>query len=78
MPLAIGCVARFRAHYRCLNCEKNTFRVIDVPDLDDAPRDIDELLESAFFRNLRFQCHVCEGFIGQVIAIKQVYDEVAA
>lgn len=70
--------ARFRAHYRCLNCEKNTFRAIEVPDVEDAPSDVDELLESAFFQNLRYRCEVCEGLIGRVIAIKQIHDEVAA
>lgn len=78
MPRPAGCIAQFRAHYRCLNCEKNTSQMINVPDAEDAPCDIDELVESAFFQSLRFRCQVCEGFIGQVIAIKQIYDEVPA
>jgi hypothetical protein len=72
----VGIRARFRLHYHCLNCEKNTFRSIEVPDVEDAPSDVEELLASALFQNLRYKCQVCEGFIAQVVAIKQIYDEV--
>ena len=78
MPTSTAYAARFRAQYRCLNCEKNTVRMICVPDVEEAPRDIDELLESAFFQNLSYRCDVCEGAIGTLIALKQIHDEVAA
>lgn len=75
MPTHEGYAARFKAFYRCLNCEKNTVRSIDVPDVDDAPVDVDELVESSFFRSIRFHCTVCESAIAQVIAIKQIYED---
>lgn len=71
MPLPDGIVARFKLHYHCLNCEKNVFRDLDVPDVDEAPRDVGELLESAFFQRQRYVCSSCEGFIGKLVAVKK-------
>jgi DNA-directed RNA polymerase subunit RPC12/RpoP len=78
MSLPNGIVARFKLHYRCLNCERNIFRSLDVPDEAEAPRDVDELLESAFFQNQRYFCATCESSIGTLIAVQQWRSEEAA
>lgn len=75
MPLPDGIAARFKLHYRCLNCERNICRHLDVPDADEAPRDVDELLDSAFLQNQRYFCDGCESFIGTLIAVQQWQDE---
>lgn len=61
--------ASFKLHYRCTNCERNVFKRLDVPDVDDAPYDVEELLDSAFLQNARYFCDGCESFIGQIIAV---------
>ncbi|SEG58920.1 hypothetical protein [Bosea lathyri] len=71
MPLPDGLAARFKVHYRCLNCERNITKTLDVPDVEDAPRGVDELLESAFFQNQRYFCDGCESFIGTLIGVSQ-------
>lgn len=79
MPLPEGLIARFKIHLRCINCMRNVPRILDVPDEDDAPRDIDELLESAFFHNQRFVCASCDSAIANVIGITRWQaDEAAA
>ncbi|KRE07429.1 hypothetical protein ASE63_22275 [Bosea sp. Root381] len=80
MPSAEGIVARFQLHYRCHNCERNVFKTLDVPDVDDAPRDIDELSDSAFLAQQRYWCTPCQSAIGTIVAIKQlpIDEEIAA
>jgi len=70
MSLPECVAARFKLMLRCHNCERNVTCILDVPDADDAPRDVDELMDSAFLRSRRFQCRECEGFIGAIVAIK--------
>ena len=71
MSLPEGVIARFKLMLRCHNCERNIACVLDVPDADEAPRDIDELMESSLLQSQRFQCQECESSIGTIIAIKQ-------
>lgn len=78
MPLPDGCRARFQLLQRCHNCERNQSRILDVPDVEDAPSDIDELMESAFLQSQRFKCRECEGFIGTIVAVKQWREAEAA
>lgn len=78
MPSEDGIRASFKLHYRCHNCERNVFKRLDVPDVDDAPGDVDELLDSAFLQGVRYQCNGCEGFIGQLIAVTVWRAEIAA
>lgn len=66
------CAARFSLLLRCHNCQRNVSRRLDVPCGDEAPRDIDELLGSAFLQKQRYKCESCEGGIGTLIAIKQI------
>lgn len=71
MSLPDGLIARFKVHFRCLNCERNISKILDVPDVDDAPRDVEELLESAFFQGQRYVCDACEGSIGTLVGVSQ-------
>lgn len=64
--------ARFKLHLQCENCRRNTARVLNVPAADDAPRDIDELLESAFLQAQRFTCAQCESAIGTIVGINRL------
>lgn len=69
MTTDVGTRASFKLHYRCHNCERNVFKRLDVPDVDDAPYDIEELLESAFMQRQRYFCDSCESFIGRLVAV---------
>lgn len=64
--------ARFRLHLRCDNCIKESIRTLDVPEADDAPCDIDELLDSAFLQSQRFSCDACETPIALIAGIRQI------
>lgn len=64
-----GIRASFKLHYRCHNCERAVFKRLDVPDVDDAPGDVEELLESAFLQLQRYLCGGCEGAISTLIAV---------
>ncbi len=60
---------QFKLHLRCANCRRDTTRLLNVPRADGAPRDIDELMDSAFLREQRFACTGCEGQIGTIVAV---------
>lgn len=62
---------RFRLLMRCHNCRKETPKVIDFGDDEDAPSDVDELLESAALSRIRYQCSECESAIGTIISVSQ-------
>ncbi|MBS9476202.1 hypothetical protein [Ancylobacter radicis] len=64
--------ARFRLHLRCEQCVTECKRILDVPRADDAPTDIEELLESAFLRRQNFICGVCESPIGVIAAVAKL------
>jgi hypothetical protein len=60
-------VARFRLHLRCQNCRGIAAHILDVPDGEDAPRDVEELATSQILGQVKFSCEKCEGNIGIVI-----------
>ncbi|AZO77744.1 MULTISPECIES: hypothetical protein [unclassified Bosea (in: a-proteobacteria)] len=64
--------ARFKLHLQCENCRRNTSHMLDVPEADDAPRDIEELLESAFLQAQSFFCAACESAIGTIVGVNRV------
>lgn len=64
--------AAFKLHVRCSNCTKDTFQRLEVPDVDDAPRDVEQLMESALLRRQVFACRKCQNPIGQLVAVTQV------
>lgn len=63
--------ARFTMRLRCHNCHHMTKRVIESPDLEDAPANVEELLESAWLQRQNFGCSECENTIATLIAVKQ-------
>lgn len=64
--------ARFRIHVRCENCTKEASSILDVPNVEDAPGDIEELLDSAFLAQQRFVCRGCETPIGIIAGIAKL------
>lgn len=67
-----GVRARFRVNVLCANCQRTNVHDLAVPDAEDAPDDIDSLVESAFLQRRRFVCPKCESSIGLVAAIRQM------
>ncbi len=61
----------FNLHLRCSNCLRESERRIDVPAVDDAPEDIDELIESGLLGEMRFHCMDCQCLVGNIIGIGQ-------
>lgn len=62
----------FRVYVRCANCKKDYGCRLEPPTAEDAPSDIDELLDSNFLREQRFLCSDCECPIATVIGVKQL------
>lgn len=68
MQLVIGRPSReFELQIRCENCMRESSRRVSVPGVDDAPADVDELIDSAFLANLKFCCLQCKGMIGRLV-----------
>ena len=68
MQLAISEASRqFDLQIRCENCMRESERRVSVPDVEDAPTTVDELIESCFLANLRFCCPRCESAIGRLV-----------
>jgi ribosomal protein S27E len=65
----------FKVYVRCPNCQKDYGSRLVPPDAEDAPTDIDELLESNFLREQKFKCQDCESPIGVVTGVKMLRDE---
>ena len=65
-------VARFKLMTCCLNCRRISDRAIDVPEGDDAPRDVEEFMESALLQSQRFFCPQCESSIATIVGVKRV------
>jgi hypothetical protein len=61
--------ASFTLHIRCVNCLRESIKALEVPLVDDAPLDPDELMESAFLDGVRYRCGQCEGMAGQIFGI---------
>ncbi|CDN52510.1 Hypothetical protein RG1141_CH01450 [Neorhizobium galegae bv. officinalis bv. officinalis str. HAMBI 1141] len=61
----------FELHIRCENCLRESLRAVEVPNVDDAPSDEDELMESGFLGSLRFSCRRCEGTIGRLFGVSR-------
>ncbi len=64
----------FKVYVRCLNCQKDYGTTLQPPEADDAPADIDELLESNYLTNQRFKCSDCESPIATVTGVKELRD----
>jgi hypothetical protein len=71
MTVALRRQPRFLTlHARCDNCLREAVRTIEVPPVDDAPCDVEELMESGFLGTLSFHC-ACSGRVGQIIGVGQ-------
>ncbi|MBN9443659.1 hypothetical protein [Bosea sp. (in: a-proteobacteria)] len=64
--------ASFKIFLKCENCRRPSSVRLDVPDVDDAPCDVDELVDSAFLQRQVFTCEICESAIGTIIGINRV------
>lgn len=60
----------FKVYVRCPNCQKDYGCRLEPPAADDAPRDIDELLESNFLQGQKFECQECGSVIGTITGVK--------
>lgn len=72
MPVA------FKVYVRCTNCQRDYGNLLCPPDVEDAPTDIDELLESNFLQSQRFVCETCESAIAEVTGVKIIQSRYAA
>jgi len=59
-------------HVRCGGCAKLYQKSVPIPEGDDVPWDADELVESAFVREMKFQCPKCEATFAEVVAFKML------
>lgn len=70
--VAIEYKASFELHIRCDNCMRETERVVNVPNVDDAPCDPEDLIDSAFLQSIPYRCRQCDGNIGRLFKIRLV------
>lgn len=74
MGLAVPtATAPFTLHLRCDNCMRESTRHIRLPVGEGIPRDADELIESAFLGDLKFNCRPCGSVIAQLVGIEGGY-----
>ncbi|GGE18424.1 hypothetical protein GCM10011390_42000 [Aureimonas endophytica] len=71
-------VASFRLHLVCANCLEKREQYLGITEGDDAPMDIDDLMESGVLAATPFQCKACEGIIGELVGITQMPCNAAA
>lgn len=73
MPaIALECKASFELHIRCDNCMRESMKVVNVPHVDDAPCDPEDLIDSAFLQTIPYRCRQCQGLIGRLFKILMV------
>lgn len=72
--------ACFRINVTCAGCLSRSSRNLAIPAIDEAPTDVDDLVDSGELDRMPFLCEKCEGRIATVTAIKRTYlrGEVAA
>lgn len=66
---AVSIRATFELHIRCDNCMRESVTEVNVPDVDDAPLDPEDLLGSAFLQSIPYRCRHCDGVIGRLFSI---------
>ena len=62
---------RYRLLMRCHNCMRESAKVIDFGDDEDAPADVDELMESVAISQIRYHCADCDSAIGTIVGVNQ-------
>ena len=63
--------AQFNIFLKCENCRRRSCRNLDVPDVEDAPTSVDDLVESALLSRQVFKCDVCDSTIATIIGINR-------
>jgi Zn finger protein HypA/HybF involved in hydrogenase expression len=66
-------VARFHLNMRCDNCRQVVGTVLNVPDVEDAPTEVDDLLHSELLHGMKFKCSKCESPTAIVIGVKHLH-----
>lgn len=74
--MEVPAIAAFRIYVRCSDCMATSSKRVVIPDVEDAPRSVDEFVESGAMASVRFACLRCESAIAEVIGVNEV--EVAA
>lgn len=64
--------ATFELHLRCENCMRESRKVVNVPNVDDAPCDPEDLIDSAFLQSIPYSCRHCHGSIGKLFRINMI------
>lgn len=64
--------AKFRLLARCHNCYRMSEGVVPVPEIDEAPRDREELLDSGLLSSMVFRCDHCDGPISTVVGLDRL------
>lgn len=73
MPQEIPMVrATFRLRIRCHNCRHVSRRILQSPDIADAPADVEELRESALMQNQVYGCDKCDNPIATIVGVTQI------
>lgn len=62
-------VVQFKLYLRCTNCRKDSAHMLAVPQVDDAPSDVDELVDSSILRTQCFLCDRCDSPIATLVAV---------
>lgn len=74
MGLAVpAATAPFTLFLRCDNCMRECTRDIRLPVGEGIPRDAEELIESAFLGDLKFNCRPCGSVIARLVGIEGGY-----
>jgi len=64
-------------HVRCAHCLKLYQQQVAVPSGEDVPIDGEELIESAFIREMKFICPKDETTFGEIVAFKLIEPKAA-
>ncbi|MDQ0132632.1 hypothetical protein J2T08_000533 [Neorhizobium galegae] len=51
---------------------RESVREVDVPDVDDAPIDPEDMIDSAFLQSIPYHCQPCGSVIGRLFNIVMV------
>jgi hypothetical protein len=70
-----GIARNFKLFMRCEGCRAESVQILNVPDADGAPRDVDDLLCSSLLQRQMFVCRVCQGNIAALTGVTMMQPE---
>ncbi len=70
--------ARFALKFRCANCRAVMCRELISPALEDAPADIEDLLDSNLLSGQVYSCETCENPVSTLISVRQLQADESA